>query len=188
MIKQTIPQKTLALTVSLSGIGLHTGKQVHLNFKPAPENTGFVFHRTDLDPVVEIPASATLVSQTERSTSLQKGEVVIQTTEHVLAALVGAGIDNCIIEIDNSELPIMDGSSIVFSEAIEKAGITKQTSLREEFVVDEIILVKDEQTGSEIMVLPADKTTYTVMIDFETQVLGTQNAVLEDNSSFHKEN
>lgn len=187
MIIQTIPQKTLAQTVSLSGIGLHTGKQVHLNFKPAPENTGFVFHRTDLSPVVEIPASAALVSQTERSTSLQKGEVVIQTTEHVLAALVGAGIDNCIIEIDNSELPIMDGSSIVFSEAIEKAGITAQTSLRQEFVVDEIISVKDEQTGSEIMVLPADKTTYTVMIDFETQVLGTQNAVLEDISSFHKE-
>lgn len=114
MIKQTAAQKTLAKEVRLNGIGLHSGQEIELNLKPAPENTGFVFQRVDLDPVVEIPALTNFVSKTERSTTLNKGGVEVQTTEHLLAALVGCSVNNCFIEINGAELPIMDGSSKLF--------------------------------------------------------------------------
>ena len=187
MIKQTTPQKTLAKEVRLNGIGLHSGKEIQLDLKPAPENTGFVFRRMDLDPVEEIPALSNFVSKTDRSTTLVKGEQEIQTTEHLLAALVGCSINNCYIELNGSELPIMDGSSKMFVEAIEKVGVEEQDALQEVFVVTEIIHHIDESSGSEIMLIPAEEPSFTVMIDFETKVLGTQNATLHKIEEFGSE-
>ena len=187
MIKQTTPQKTLSKDVRLDGIGLHSGEEIQLNLKPAPVNTGFVFRRIDLDPVVEIPALSNFVSKTDRSTTLAKGDVEIQTTEHLLAALVGCSVNNCYIDINGAELPIMDGSSKLFVEGIQKAGTTEQDELQEVFVVQDIIHHTDEESGSEIMLLPAEDSSYTVMIDFETKVLGTQNATLNKMEDFASE-
>ena len=139
MITKTIPQKTLEKEVSLNGVGLHTGKKVKLTFKPAPVNTGYVFLRTDLNPFFEIPADVKYVKTTDRGTTLEKDGVKIQTSEHVLAALVGMQIDNCFILMDAPESPIMDGSSKFFTEAIEKAGVLEQEEKRNEYVVKELI-------------------------------------------------
>lgn len=180
-------QKTIEKEVSLTGVGLHTGKEVTLTFKPAPEDFGFKFKRVDLDgePVVE--ANANFVVDTQRGTNLEKSGVRIQTSEHVLAALVGLDIDNCLIELDASEPPIMDGSSKYFVEALEQAGIVEQEAQRVEYVVDEFITFKDEETGSEIMLVPAPEYQVTAMVDFGTKVLGTQNATLKQVSNFKKE-
>ena len=187
MIKETKPQITLAKDVCLNGIGLHSGKEIELNLRPAPENSGFIFRRVDLDPVEEIPALSCFVSKTERSTTLKKGEVEIQTTEHLLAALVGSSINNCYLDINGAELPIMDGSSKLFLEAIQKGGVKEQDKLQEVFVVQDVIRHIDEESGSEIILLPADELSFTVMIDFETKVLGTQNATLSKIDDFATE-
>ena len=187
MIKETKPQITLAKDVCLNGIGLHSGKEIELNLRPAPENSGFIFRRVDLDPVEEIPALSCFVSKTERSTTLKKGEVEIQTTEHLLAALVGSSINNCYLDINGAELPIMDGSSKLFLEAIQKGGVKEQDKLQEVFVVQDVICHIDEESGSEIILLPADELSFTVMIDFETKVLGTQNATLSKIDDFATE-
>lgn len=187
MIKETKPQITLAKDVCLNGIGLHSGKEIELNIRPAPENSGFIFRRVDLDPVEEIPALSCFVSKTERSTTLKKGEVEIQTTEHLLAALVGSSINNCYLDINGAELPIMDGSSKLFLEAIQKGGVKEQDKLQEVFVVQDVIRHIDEESGSEIILLPADELSFTVMIDFETKVLGTQNATLSKIDDFATE-
>jgi len=187
MIKETKPQITLAKDVCLNGIGLHSGKEIELNLRPAPENSGFIFRRVDLDPVEEIPALSCFVSKTERSTTLKKGEVEIQTTEHLLSALVGSSINNCYLDINGAELPIMDGSSKLFLEAIQKGGVKEQDKLQEVFVVQDVIRHIDEESGSEIILLPADELSFTVMIDFETKVLGTQNATLSKIDDFATE-
>lgn len=184
MINCNLKQKTIKNEVSLSGVGLHTGQEVTLTFKPAPENHGYTFVRTDLEGKPVIEADANYVVNTQRGTNLEKRGVKIQTSEHVLAALVGLDIDNCIIELNASEPPIMDGSSKHFVEALEKAEILVQNAPREEFVVTEMISYKDEQTGSEIMVVPADNYQVSVMVDFGNNVIGTQNATLKDISEF----
>ena len=171
MIEQISPQKTLSEEVSFDGIGLHSGKTIQLVLKPAPENTGYIFRRVDMNPVIEIPALANFVDRTDRGTTLKKGDVEIQTTEHLLAALTGMSINNCIIEINGSELPILDGSSKLFVEGIKKAGVQDQEALQDVFVVKEILRHYDEKLDCEMMLLPADKTEYTVMIDFNTKVL-----------------
>lgn len=177
-------QKTIKGEVSLKGVGLHTGKEVTLTFKPSDVNTGFAFKRIDLEGAPVIEADANYVTNTQRGTCLEKKGVVIQTSEHVLAALVGLDLDNVLIELDASEPPIMDGSSKFFVEAIEKVGIVEQEAYREEFVVDEIISYTDEKSGSEILVMPAKNYQVTTMVDFGTKVLGTQNATLNDISEF----
>jgi len=126
MTECTEKQHTLSKEVSLTGVGLHTGKEVTLTFKPAPINYGFAFVRIDLEGSPIIEADANYVTNTQRGTNLEKRGVKIQTSEHVLAALVGMNIDNCILELNASEPPIMDGSSKYFVEAIEKAGIVEQ--------------------------------------------------------------
>ena len=143
-------QKTLAKEVVLSGVGLHTGNNVTLTFKPADVDTGFVFVRTDLEGNPQVEADAQYVVSTARGTTLEKKGVKVHTTEHVLAALVGMDIDNCYIEIDNAEPPIMDGSSKYFVEAIEEAGIVEQDKDREYFKIKEILTYVDPETGSEI--------------------------------------
>lgn len=180
-------QKTIKNEVTLSGVGLHTGNKVTLTFKPAPINHGYVFVRKDLEGEPVIEASAEYVINTQRGTNLEKNGVFVNTSEHVLAAVVALDIDNIIIEIDAPEPPIMDGSSKHFVEALEKAGIEEQDAERDEFVVKEIISYKDEETGSEIILMPCDNYQITAMVDFGTKVLGTQNATMNSLSEFKKE-
>lgn len=179
MTKVKFNQRTLKDQVALDGVGLHTGESVTIIFKPAPVDTGYVFVRTDLSPPVEIPADVHYVNNTDRGTNLEKDGAKIQTSEHVLAALVGMEVDNCYIELDSAESPIMDGSSKFFVEAIESVGIEEQDKQREEYVVTDLITYKDDETGSEITLIPADEYQVTTMVDFETKVLGTQNASLD---------
>ncbi|MDK2773080.1 MAG: UDP-3-O-acyl-N-acetylglucosamine deacetylase, partial [Flavobacterium sp.] len=146
-------QTTIASEISLKGVGLHTGQEVTMTFKPAPINNGFTFIRVDLEGQPIIEADANYVVNTQRGTNLEKRGVMIQTPEHVLAALVGCDLDNVIIELNASELPIMDGSSKYFVEAIEKVGIVEQDADRKVYVVKEVITYTDESTGSEITVI-----------------------------------
>ncbi|WP_100615810.1 bifunctional UDP-3-O-[3-hydroxymyristoyl] N-acetylglucosamine deacetylase/3-hydroxyacyl-ACP dehydratase [Confluentibacter citreus] len=184
IVSTEIKQKTISKETSLTGVGLHTGKNVTLTFKPAPANFGLAFKRVDLEGSPIIEADATYVTNTQRGTCLEKNGVTIQTSEHVLAALVGLDIDNAIIELNASEPPIMDGSSKFFVEAIEKAGIVEQDDFREEYVVTEVVSYTDEDTGSEILVMPSKEYQITTMVDFGTKVLGTQNATLNQISDF----
>jgi len=180
-------QKTIKEEVSLSGVGIHTGKTVNMTIKPAPINHGFAFSRVDLEGAPIIVAKAEYVVNTQRGTNLEKNGVQIQTSEHVLAAAVGLDIDNLLIELDSPEPPIMDGSSKYFVEALEKAGIEEQDAEIAEYVVKEIISYKDEVTGSEIILMPSDKYEVTTMVDFGTKILGTQNATLDKMSDFKEE-
>lgn len=182
-----VKQKTIKNEISLTGVGLHTGKEVTMTFKPAPINNGFTFVRVDLQGQPVIEADANYVVNTQRGTNLEKLGVKIQTPEHVLAAVVGCDLDNIIIELNASELPIMDGSSKYFVEAIEKAGIEEQDASRNIYVVKEVISFTDEATGSEILVMPSDEYQVTTMVDFGTKVLGTQNATLKSLSDFKQE-
>jgi UDP-3-O-[3-hydroxymyristoyl] N-acetylglucosamine deacetylase/3-hydroxyacyl-[acyl-carrier-protein] dehydratase len=182
-----VKQKTIQKDVTLKGVGLHTGQEVTLTFKPAPENNGFTFVRIDLEGNPVIEADSTYVVNTQRGTNLEKNAVKIQTSEHVLAACIGCDLDNIIIEINASEPPIMDGSSKFFVEALEKAGIIEQKSERYVYIVKDIISYKDENTGSEIILMPNETYEVTAMVDFETKILGTQNATLKDLKDFKNE-
>lgn len=182
-----VKQKTIQNEVSLTGVGLHTGKEVTMTLKPAPINNGFTFVRVDLEGHPIIEADANYVVNTQRGTNLEKKGVKIQTSEHVLAAFIGCDVDNVIIELDASEPPIMDGSSKFFVEAIEKAGIVDQDAERKIYVVKEVISYTDEATGSEILVMPSDDYQVTAMVDFGTKVLGTQNATMKNITDFKSE-
>lgn len=182
-----VKQKTIAQEITIEGVGLHTGQQVTMVFKPAPINNGFTFTRVDLEGSPEIEALASYVVSTERGTNLEHKGVQLHTTEHVLAALVGCDLDNVNIELNASEPPIMDGSSKYFVEAVEKVGIVEQDAEREEYVVKEVISYTDERTGSEIILMPADEYQVTTMVDFGTKVLGTQNASIKNLSEFKAE-
>ncbi len=183
----SVKQKTIKNEVALSGVGLHTGNKVTLTFKPAPVDSGYAFVRIDLEGEPIIEASAEYVANTKRGTNLEKKGVFVNTSEHVLAAVVGLDIDNIIIEINTAEPPIMDGSSKYFIEALEKAGIHEQESDREEYIVKDIITYKDEETGSEIILMPSEEYQITTMVDFGTKILGTQNATLNSLSDFKAE-
>ena len=187
MIETQEKQCTLKKEISLKGVGLHTGQEVTLIFKPAPENFGYAFERIDLEGSPIIEADANYVVNTQRGTNLEKRGVKIQTSEHVLAALVGMGIDNCLIQLNAPEPPIMDGSSKFFVKAIEEAGIIQQEANRIEYVVKDVISYTDEETGSEIIVMPSDRYQVTTMVDFGTKILGTQNANIKDISEFKDE-
>ena len=182
-----IKQKTLKKAVSIEGVGLHTGENVKLTLKPAPANYGFKFVRVDLEGKPVIEASAQFVTKTQRGTVLEKNGVQVHTTEHVLAALTGMDIDNCMIEINAAEPPIKDGSAKYFVNMIESAGMVEQDAEREYFVVKKVISYVDPETGSEILIMPADHYEITAMVDFGTKVLGTQNAYLKDIKDFDKE-
>jgi len=184
MIKTEGNQTTISKEVSLTGVGLHTGKDVTLTFKPAEVNQGFAFQRIDLEGYPIIEADVNFVTNTQRGTVLEKNGVTIQTCEHVLAALVGLDLDNVLIVLDASEPPIMDGSSKYFIEVLESADIVQQDAPRETYVVKEVISYVDEETGSEITIIPSEEYQVTTMVDFGTKVLGTQNATLTHISEF----
>lgn len=182
-----VKQKTIKTEISLTGVGLHTGKEVKMTFKPAPVNNGFTFVRVDLEGQPIIEADANYVVNTQRGTNLEKLGVKIQTPEHVLAALMGCDLDNVIIELNASELPIMDGSSKYFVEALEKADFEEQNAKRNVYIVKEVISFTDEASGSEILVMPSDHYCVTAMVDFGTKILGTQNANMKSIADFKTE-
>tara|TARA_B100001027_G_scaffold216960_1_gene195551 strand:+ start:5591 stop:6994 length:1404 start_codon:yes stop_codon:yes gene_type:complete len=187
IVRTNQKQTTILKSQSLSGVGLHTGKNVILRFLPAKANFGYAFKRVDLEGHPLIKADVSSVTSTQRGTCLEKNGVSIQTCEHVLAALVGLEIDNAIIELNSSEPPIMDGSSKFFIEILEKAGVKELDSFREVFVVKDVISFKDEETGSDVTIIPSDEYQVTTMVDFGTKVLGTQNATLSKLSNFKEE-
>lgn len=180
-------QHTIKESVTVKGIGLHTGKEVSITFNPAPVNHGYKFQRVDLENKPIIKADVTQVSSTNRGTTLEKGSVYINTVEHALSALYGLNIDNVLIEIDGSEVPIMDGSAEAFVKAVETVGLEEQDSEREYFEITEPISYKDEATGVELLALPADEFQVTTLIDFDSPVLGQQYASLPKLADFRKE-
>ncbi len=179
-------QHTIKGQVSLSGVGLHTGKKVNITFLPAPVNHGFKFKRTDLVDQPIINADAGAVVSTQRGTTIRQRDAQVSTVEHTLAALVGTNLDNVLIEIDGPEAPIMDGSSMAFVEKILAVGIEEQDADREYLEILEPISFVDEQTGTELLALPADEFQITTMIDFNSPVLGQQYASLDNLEDFPK--
>jgi len=180
-------QRTIKQAVSVSGIGLHTGKKVTLTFQPAPENHWYKFQRVDVEGQPIIEADADLVVDTSRGTTLEKHGVRVHTTEHVLAALVGLGIDNCLIQVDNAEMPIMDGSSIKFIEALEAAEIVEQEADRDYFELKENLTYEDPVKNVEMLAVPQDSYRLTVMVDYNSDILGTQHASIYKVEEFKEE-
>ncbi len=183
----TEPQKTIHQSISVEGNGLHTGQTGTLIFHPAAVNHGIKFRRTDLTSKPIIDANIDFVVSTARGTTLGKNEVSISTIEHVLAALTGLGIDNVLIDLDVEEIPIMDGSSQHFVQALLKAGIKVQDAPKNYLVITETIIHEIPSKMIKIMIEPADSFSVTVEIDYETQVLGKQTAQLHHLTEFEKE-
>lgn len=180
-------QTTLSQEVILKGIGLHSGVDVTMKFLPAPANHGYVFKRVDLEGQPLIPALAEYVVDTSRGTTLNYKGAGVATVEHALAALVGLQIDNVLIEMDQEESPILDGSSRFYIEALSKAGIKELDAERNYFELDEVVSFKDKERQTELTIIPDDERRYSVMIDYNTKVLGTQNAELNNISDFKDE-
>jgi UDP-3-O-[3-hydroxymyristoyl] N-acetylglucosamine deacetylase / 3-hydroxyacyl-[acyl-carrier-protein] dehydratase len=180
-------QKTIASDVSVSGKGLHTGVNVTLKFKPALANTGIQFKRIDLEGQPVVKADCFNVVDTNRGTTIGMNGALVNTVEHVMAALTGLGIDNVLIEIDNFETPILDGSSRYFTEALEEAGTTEQEEPRHTFILDKVITFYDKEKNAEMIAIPSDEYKLSVMIDFDTNVLSSQNASLDKISDFRQE-
>lgn len=180
-------QKTIARTVSLSGSGLHTGQQVTVTFHPAPAGHGYKFRRTDLEgsPVVE--ALVDYVNCTDRGTTLEKDGVRISTTEHLLAAVYGLGIDNVLIDMDGVEVPIVDGSSLPWAELLQDAGIVDQEAERVYYELKSNLTYQHPDRKTEMIAIPAEQPRYSVMIQFDTKVLDTQHASLENLEDFAEE-
>ena len=169
-------QQTLKAPVTVSGVGLHTGKKCTLTIKPAPVNHWFKFQRIDLDGQPVIEADADNVKDTERGTSLSKNGASVSTTEHLLAALLGLEVDNALIEIDGPEVPILDGSSWPYIEAIRKAGIEGQKEDRVYFELKRNLTFEDPVKKVEMLAVPQDEFRITVMVDYNSEILGTQHA------------
>lgn len=180
-------QRTLKNSVTLNGKGLHSGVDVSVTFKPAPENHGYKFCRLDLPDKPIIRALPENVVDTSRGTTLQENNNKIATIEHILAAFHGKQVDNALIEIDGPEAPIMGGSSNQFVEAIKKAGIVEQNAEREYFVVKERIAYTNEENGVDMIIYPDDHLSVNVLIDYDSKVLGNQYAILDKISEFEKE-
>lgn len=181
-------QHTIASPVSFSGVGLHTGNPSTITFRPAPENYGFRFLRTDLPDAPEVPADVDLVTDVSRGTTLSRDGVSIHTVEHVLAALTGLEIDNCSIELSNNEPPVGDGSAMPFTEVLMHAGMIDQQIPRNFIVVDSIVKYANEAKGVEITALPNQNFQMTVMIDYRNPALGRQHSgLLNLESEFVKE-
>jgi UDP-3-O-[3-hydroxymyristoyl] N-acetylglucosamine deacetylase/3-hydroxyacyl-[acyl-carrier-protein] dehydratase len=180
-------QKTVKRPGTLTGVGLHTGKEVTLTFRPAPINSGKKFIRVDLEGSPEINALVENVVDTARGTSLAENGARVQTVEHVLAAVAGLGIDNLIIEVDQPENPIMDGSSRYFIEALERCGIQEQPALKEYLELRTPVFYEEPENKIEMVALPYPRFKVTTMINFETKVLGSQYAIMDNIDEFSQE-
>jgi UDP-3-O-[3-hydroxymyristoyl] N-acetylglucosamine deacetylase/3-hydroxyacyl-[acyl-carrier-protein] dehydratase len=171
-------QRTIAKPISITGVGLHTGNISTITFNPAPENTHYVFVRTDLPERVEIPATVDYVVDISRGTTLGVDGVVVHTVEHVLAALAGLRIDNCIIELSNNEPPVFDGSAKPYVDVLLEAGIVEQEAKREYFELQEQVLYKNEEKYIDLVALPLNDYRLTVMVDYFNPALGSQHTGL----------
>ena len=180
-------QSTLKSSFKISGKGLHTGLQINATFNPAPCGHGYKIKRVDLAEEVIIDALAENVIETQRGTVIAKGDVKVSTIEHALAALYAAGIDNCLIEVDAPELPILDGSAIHYVEKIEEVGIEEQAEEKDYYIVKQKIEVVDEKTGASLIALPDDEFSVETMIEFNSPVLSNQFAMLRNLDKFKEE-
>ena len=180
-------QKTLNGSFSLYGKGLHTGLSLTVTFNPAPENYGYKIQRIDLPGEPIIDAIAENVTETTRGTVLTKGEARVSTVEHAMAALFALGIDNCLMQVNGPEFPILDGSAIHYVENIERVGIKEQNAEKDVFVIKSKIEIKDEKTGSSIIILPDEKFSLNVLVHYDSDILFNQYATLEDMEDFKAE-
>ena len=180
-------QKTLKNSFSVSGKGLHTGLNITATFLPAPENHGYKIQRVDLEGQPVIEALAENVVETSRGTVIADGDVRISTIEHAMAALYAAEIDNCLIQVNAPEMPILDGSAAVYAEEIERCGLEEQNAEREYYLIKSKIEIHDEETGSSIVVLPDDEFSINTLISFDSPILNNQFASLDDLHDFKKE-
>ena len=180
-------QITLKAPFTLQGKGLHTGLDIVAEFLPAPENHGYKFQRTDIEGEPVVDALAENVKATNHSTVIGRGDVVIGTIEHAMAALYAAGIDNCLIRVNAPELPILDGSASQYSEKIAEVGIEEQKSDKDFYIVKQKIEVRDDTSGSSIVVLPDEDFSIDTMVAFDSPVLANQFASLEHLHDFASE-
>ena len=182
-----VKQRTLKKNFILNGVGLHTGKDISVNFLPAPENHGIKIKRIDLEEEVIIPALAEYVTGTQRGTVLSRGNVQVSTIEHAMAALYAMGIDNCLIEVNAPEFPILDGSSCDYVNAINEVGTEEQNSYKDFYIVRRKMEVSDPETGAKLTLLPDDTFSINSFIEFESQLIHNQSASIENMSDFAKE-
>lgn len=177
-------QKTLAGSFSLFGKGLHTGLNLTVTFNPAPENSGYKIQRIDLEGEPIIQAIAENVVDTSRGTVVTNGEARCSTIEHAMAALYALGIDNCLIQVNGPEFPILDGSSIMYVENIRRVGVVEQNAPKDFYVIKKKIEFRDDETGSSIIILPDEQFSITTMISFDSQFINSQFATLDNMDDF----
>ncbi|MFN8309163.1 MAG: bifunctional UDP-3-O-[3-hydroxymyristoyl] N-acetylglucosamine deacetylase/3-hydroxyacyl-ACP dehydratase [Chitinophagales bacterium] len=187
LIEMNSFQQTIKEPVSITGIGLHTGQTVTLTFHPAEPNQGIKFQRIDLPDQPILPADCDLVTSVERGTTLEKNGVKVSTVEHLMAALVGLQIDNVLITLNGSEVPILDGSAIEYISALERAGVREQAEPRDVFELRSTLSFVDKENGVEILAMPSDHYRVTTMVDYKSDVLGQQHASLNNVRDFKKE-
>jgi UDP-3-O-[3-hydroxymyristoyl] N-acetylglucosamine deacetylase/3-hydroxyacyl-[acyl-carrier-protein] dehydratase len=180
-------QQTIKQEISLTGVGLHTGQNVTVKFVPAPVNHGIKFQRIDLEGQPFINADCDLVTTVQRGTTLEKGNAMVATVEHVMSSLVGLQIDNCLVQVNGIEMPIMDGSARYFVEALEKVGLQEQSEEREVFELRKNIHYVDKESGVEYLAMPSNRYKVTALIDYKSEVLGQQHATLDKVADFKKE-
>lgn len=180
-------QNTLKGSFSLCSKGLHTGLNLTVTFNPAEENTGYRIQRIDLEGMPIINAVAELVVDTQRGTVLGKGDVRVSTVEHALSALYALGIDNCLIQVNGPEFPILDGSAMPYVKKIREVGILEQNAPKDYYVIRNKIEVKDEKTGSCITILPDDEFSITAMCSFESKFINSQFATIDNMDKFPEE-
>ena len=180
-------QKTLGGSFSLFGKGLHTGLSLTVTFNPAPENHGYKIQRIDVEGQPIIDAIAENVIDTSRGTVVAKGDVRCSTIEHGLAALYALGVDNCLIQVNGPEFPILDGSAKIYVENIKRVGILEQNAAKDFYVIKKKIEFVDENTGSSIIILPDEQFSITAMISFESQFINSQFATLDHMEDFETE-
>ena len=180
-------QNTLKGSFSLCGKGLHTGLSLTATFNPAPENSGYKIQRIDLEGMPIIDAIAENVVDTQRGTVIGKGDVRVSTIEHGLAALYALGIDNCLIQVNGPEFPILDGSALKYVEKIKEVGIQEQNAPKDYYIIRKKIEVKDENTGSIITILPDEDFSITAMCSFESKFINSQFATIDNMSDFSEE-
>ncbi|MBP7767946.1 MAG: bifunctional UDP-3-O-[3-hydroxymyristoyl] N-acetylglucosamine deacetylase/3-hydroxyacyl-ACP dehydratase [Prevotella sp.] len=183
----TAKQLTLGGSFSLFGKGLHTGLSLTVTFNPAPENTGYKIQRIDLEDQPIIDAVAELVTDTQRGTVLQKGDVRVSTVEHGMAALYALGIDNCLIQVNGPEFPILDGSAAMYVDKIREVGVVEQTAPKDYYIIRKKIEFKDEETGSCITILPDQDFSITAMCSFPSKFVSSQFATLDNIKDFAEE-
>lgn len=182
-----LKQKTLKGSFSLCGKGLHTGLNLTVTFNPAPDNHGYKIQRIDVEGQPIIDAVAENVTETTRGTVLTKNGVKVSTVEHGLAALYAAGIDNCLIQVNGPEFPILDGSAKAYVENIERVGVEEQNAVKDYYIIKSKIEYKDEQSGSSIIVLPDENFSVNVLISYDSRVLSNQFATLDNMANFPTE-